>query len=124
MAIALASTDNAQPHAKIPQVTGVKKNGKNWHENKKPFRPGTRLTSYAKRTEKQKQEAEVKKMEKEMKAEKEEERQVRSICAALFRNDLLTISTEENPGHQGQACRKGGEGTLRADGCQDAPEAR
>ncbi|KAM0714890.1 hypothetical protein Q7P37_009355 [Cladosporium fusiforme] len=75
MAIALASTQDAAPHAKIPQVTGVKKNGKNWHENKKPFRPGTGHTSYAKRAEKQKQEAEIKKYEKEIKAEQEEERQ-------------------------------------------------
>lgn len=62
--------------AKIPQVTGQKKNGKNWHENKAAFRPLAGQTSYAKRAAKQKQEAEVKKMEKEMKDEKEQERQV------------------------------------------------
>lgn len=90
MAIVLASTQDAQPHAKIPQVTGVKKNGKNWHENKKPFRPGTGHTSYAKRAEKQKQEAEVKKYEKEMKAEQEDERQVCSDCTMLLENVIWT----------------------------------
>lgn len=76
MAIVHASTPAAPLSAKIPQVTGQKKNGKNWHENKAAFRPGTGHTSYAKRTEKTKQEAEVKKLEKEMKDEKEQERQV------------------------------------------------
>jgi hypothetical protein len=77
MAVQVASTPAAPLSAKTAQVTGQKKNGKNWHENKAPFRPKAGLTSYAKRAEKQKQEAEVKKMEKEMKEEKEQERQVR-----------------------------------------------
>jgi hypothetical protein len=80
MAIVHASTPAAPLSAKIPQVTGQKKNGKNWHENKAAFRPLAGQTSYAKRAEKQKQENEVKKMEKEMKEEKEQERQV---CSAL-----------------------------------------
>jgi hypothetical protein len=79
MAIQVASTPAAPLSAKTAQVTGQKKNGKNWHENKAPFRPSSGLTSYAKRAEKQKQEAEVKKMEKEMKEEKEQERHVRLI---------------------------------------------
>jgi hypothetical protein len=77
MAIQVASTPAAPLSAKTAQVTGQKKNGKNWHENKAPFRKNAGLTTYAKRAEKQKQEAEVKKMEKEMKEEKEQERQVR-----------------------------------------------
>ena len=76
MAVVPASTPAAPVSAKIPQVTGQKKNGKNWHENKAAFRPLAGQTSYAKRAAKQKQEAEVKKMEKEMKDEKEQERQV------------------------------------------------
>ena len=87
MAIQVASTPAAPLSAKTAQVTGQKKNGKNWHENKAPFRPQAGLTSYAKRAEKQKQEAEVKKMEKEMKEEKEQERQVRGymdMCADRF----------------------------------------
>jgi rRNA-processing protein CGR1 len=97
MAIAHASTPAAPLSAKIPQVTGQKKNGKNWHENKAAFRPGTGHTSYAKRTEKQKQEAEVKKMEKEMKDEKEQERQVcsnhstehKTVSCAYVHGDFL-----------------------------------
>lgn len=101
MAIQVASTPAAPLSTKTAQVTGVKKNGKNWHENKAPFRPGTGHTSYAKRAEKQKQEAEVKKMEKEMKDEKEQERQVCAACAqSLFcANYFLTLFlAEENPG--------------------------
>jgi len=83
MAIVHASTPAAPLSAKIPQVTGQKKNGKNWHENKAAFRPLAGQTSYAKRAEKQKQENEVKKMEKEMKEEKEQERQVCSRFANM-----------------------------------------
>jgi hypothetical protein len=84
MAIQVASTPAAPLSAKTAQVTGQKKNGKNWHENKAAFRPNSGLTSYAKRAEKQKQEAEVKKMEKEMKEEKEQERQVRPIIIWVY----------------------------------------
>jgi hypothetical protein len=85
MAIAHASTPAAPLSAKIP------------HENKAAFRPGTGHTSYAKRTEKQKQEAEVKKMEKEMKDEKEQERQVcsnhstehKTVSCAYVHGDFL-----------------------------------
>ena len=63
--------------AKIPQVTGLRKNGKQWHQPRKAFRPTAGQTSYAKRVAKEAQEAETKKVESEMKAEKEEERQVR-----------------------------------------------
>ncbi|KAI7475452.1 hypothetical protein KC351_g10070 [Hortaea werneckii] len=77
MPIALASTPMAAPNAKASQVTGMRKNGKQWHENKKPFRPTSGKTSYAKRAAKEAQEAETKKMEREMKAEREEERQRR-----------------------------------------------
>lgn len=75
MPTVLASTPAAAPNAKVAQVTGVRKNGKQWHDTKKPFRPNAGQTSYAKRAAKQAQEAEVKKLEKEMQAEREEERQ-------------------------------------------------
>ncbi|KAK5174396.1 rRNA-processing protein cgr1 [Saxophila tyrrhenica] len=77
MPTALASTPAAAPNAKIPQVTGLRKNGKQWHQSRKAFRPTAGQSSYAKRVEKQAQEAEVKKLEDEMKAEKEDERQRR-----------------------------------------------
>lgn len=51
--------------------------GKNWHDDKKPFRPNAGLTSYAKRAELRKQHEAVKEHEKELKEEKEAERQVR-----------------------------------------------
>ena len=77
MPTALASTPVGGDSAKISQTTGLRKNGKHWHENRKAFRPTSGQTSYAKRVQKQAQEAEVKKVEVEMKAEKEEERQRR-----------------------------------------------
>ncbi|KAK4560895.1 rRNA-processing protein cgr1 [Recurvomyces mirabilis] len=77
MATAIASTPAAAPIAKATQVTGVRKNGKDWHAPRKAFRPTAGQTSYAKRAEKEAQTAEVKKLEREMKAEKEEERQRR-----------------------------------------------
>jgi hypothetical protein len=133
MAIVHASTPAAPLSAKIPQVTGQKKNGKNWHENKAAFRPGTGHTSYAKRTEKQKQEAEVKKMEKEMKDEKEQERQVRLEHSTTLSFEyaledffyfkvhankwlIIRLLTEESPSDQRQARRKGGERQVCAAG--------
>lgn len=54
----------------------VRKNGKNWHEPRKAFRPTAGQTSYAKRAARQAETAEVKRVEKDMKDEKEAERQV------------------------------------------------
>lgn len=56
--------------------SGLRKNGKNFNSAapRKAFRPTAGQTSYAKRVLKQTQEAEVKKLESEMKAEKEAER--------------------------------------------------
>ena len=51
--------------------------GKQWHEVRKAFRPTAGQTSYAKRAEKQKEFAITKAHEKDMKDEKEAERQVR-----------------------------------------------
>jgi len=56
-------------------VKGMRKNGKNWRENKKPFRPTAGLTSYEKRLKQRKTMAAIKEREKEMKEEKEAERQ-------------------------------------------------
>jgi hypothetical protein len=126
MAIQVASTPAAPLSAKTAQVTGQKKNGKNWHENKAPFRKNAGLTTYAKRAEKQKQEAEVKKMEKEMKEEKEQERQVRLdslwICSVSHSSNMFLA--EKSPSYQRQARRQGRKGTLRAFGRQDARKAR
>jgi rRNA-processing protein CGR1 len=55
---------------------GLRKNGKQWHTPKKAFRPVSGQTSYAKRAARTTQIKEIKETEKEMKAAKEEERQV------------------------------------------------
>ncbi|KAJ5915269.1 hypothetical protein N7454_011023 [Penicillium verhagenii] len=49
--------------------------GKNWHDNKRAFRPTAGLTSYTKRQELRKHQDAVKEREREMKQEKEAERQ-------------------------------------------------
>lgn len=60
----------------MSQVAGIRKNGKAWHHPSKAFRPTGGQTSYAKRVVKQAQEAETKKVEKEIKAERVAEREV------------------------------------------------
>jgi hypothetical protein len=51
--------------------------GKQWHDNKTAFRPRANQTSWDKRTVERKALAAVKAKEKELKEEKETERQVR-----------------------------------------------
>ncbi len=51
--------------------------GKQWHAPKKAFRPGSGLTSYEKRARDRISTAATKAKEKEMKDEKEAQRQVR-----------------------------------------------
>ena len=70
------STETATPSLKPSSAGGMRKNGKQWHVTKKAFRPAAGQTSYAKRVAREAQAAEVKKIGKEMKGEKEEERQV------------------------------------------------
>jgi len=67
----------ATPSAPTPQPHGLRKNGKQWHTPRKAFRPTARQTPYARRVAQKAVEAETKKLETEMKAEKEEERQRR-----------------------------------------------
>jgi rRNA-processing protein CGR1 len=76
--MATTSTDapKVAPETKTMSVAGIRKNGKQWHEPKKAFRRTAGQTSYAKRVARESQTAEVKQIEKEMKQEKEEERQV------------------------------------------------
>ncbi|GAB7347994.1 hypothetical protein MBLNU459_g5492t1 [Dothideomycetes sp. NU459] len=71
------AADSAAVAAQAPQVGGMKKNGKQWHETRKAFRPTAGLTSYAKRAALDKDMAVTKAKEKEMKEEKEAERQRR-----------------------------------------------
>ncbi|KAI9751244.1 MAG: hypothetical protein M1815_001296 [Lichina confinis] len=51
--------------------------GKQWHERKTAFRPSAGLSSWSKRLEARKAEKAMKTKEREMKAEKEDERQRR-----------------------------------------------
>lgn len=80
--VEMATTSTAPPKAtpvtetKASSVVGIRKNGKQWHEPKKAFRRTGGQTSYAKRVARESQAAEVKQIEKEMKQEKEDERQV------------------------------------------------
>lgn len=66
--------DSCEPTAD-PRTTG-----KQWHAPKKAFRPGSGLTSYEKRAKERVAMAALKAKEKEMKDEKEAERQV---CATI-----------------------------------------
>ncbi|KAL7798054.1 hypothetical protein V8C37DRAFT_399381 [Trichoderma ceciliae] len=56
---------------------GMRKNGKQWHAQKKAFRPTAGLSSYAQRTKERAAMTQMKAKEKEMKEEKEEGRQRR-----------------------------------------------
>jgi hypothetical protein len=55
--------------------------GKQWHEQKKPFRPTSGLSSYAQRLEKRKATDSMKAKEREMKEETEATRQVNSFTS-------------------------------------------
>ncbi|KJZ76723.1 rRNA-processing protein cgrA [Hirsutella minnesotensis 3608] len=63
--------------AKPSKPLGMRKNGKQWHEPKKAFRPTAGLSSYEKRVKERAAMEQMKAKEKEMKAEKEEMRQQR-----------------------------------------------
>jgi rRNA-processing protein CGR1 len=66
--------------SKIPFITKLTLPGKQWHGKRGAFRPTAGLTSYAKRMEDKKAKGSMKAKEKEMKDEKEAERQVRISC--------------------------------------------
>ncbi|CRG89900.1 hypothetical protein PISL3812_06939 [Talaromyces islandicus] len=57
-----------------PKPVGMRQNGKNWHANKKAFRPTAGLKSYAKRQEDRVNLANIKERERELKEEKQAER--------------------------------------------------
>jgi rRNA-processing protein CGR1 len=88
----MASIESAPASAPSVDVTsnvpGIRKDGKQWTEQKKAFRPVSGQTTFAKRMIKQSQAAEVKKIEKEMKAEKEEERQVSTFGLCLSQCEI------------------------------------
>ncbi|KXL47174.1 hypothetical protein M433DRAFT_151917 [Acidomyces richmondensis BFW] len=73
---------SAAQGGQITQVAGRRKNGKQWHQSRSAFRPSATSTqmktsgdkAYEKRAAKEAEMAEIKKLEQEMKAEKEEAR--------------------------------------------------
>lgn len=107
---------NSQPQLTLPF------SGKQWHEPKTAFRPKVGNASYAKRVEQEKAVAAIKAKEKEMKDEKEAERQVRLPRAFEGPVTLTLHVSEVDTGRQRQARSKGGEGAVREDGREDAPQ--
>ncbi|KAF1840048.1 uncharacterized protein K460DRAFT_372027 [Cucurbitaria berberidis CBS 394.84] len=61
----------------VSAIKGMKKNGKQWHDNKTAFRPRSNQTTYEKRAAADRALAAVKAKEKEMKAEKAADKQLR-----------------------------------------------
>jgi len=70
------------------------------------------LTSYAQRAERQKELAIVKAQEKEMKEEKEAQRQVRKTIMGRSKVQLADYVVATHPDDQRQKGSKGGKGTL------------
>lgn len=68
-------------HPDRPKLTSSK--GKQWHETKKAFRPTAGLSSYEKRQKERTARLQMKAKEKELKDEKEAERQVRIVRQSL-----------------------------------------
>ncbi|KAL4748786.1 hypothetical protein BDW72DRAFT_179506 [Aspergillus terricola var. indicus] len=66
---------SATPAPSSYAAKSIRKNGKNWHDDKKPFRPNGGLTSYTKRAAARKQQEAVKEHEKELREDREAERQ-------------------------------------------------
>ncbi|KHN96329.1 Cgr1 [Metarhizium album ARSEF 1941] len=67
-------SDNEAPSlvpAGPTKTLGMRKNGKQWHEQKKAFRPTKGLTTFEKRAKERAVMAQMKEKEKEMKEEKE-----------------------------------------------------
>ncbi|ROT36755.1 hypothetical protein SODALDRAFT_325347 [Sodiomyces alkalinus F11] len=77
----MSVTEEATP-SQAPAATktplGMRKNGKQWHEPKKAFRPKAGLTSYEQRAKEREAMAAAKAKEKQMKDEKEALRQQRT----------------------------------------------
>jgi len=68
----VSTADNA--NTSTPALSGLRKNGKNWHAQKTAFRPTAGQTTYQKRMEQEQVKKATKAREQEMKDEKEQER--------------------------------------------------
>ncbi|KXT16322.1 hypothetical protein AC579_3746, partial [Pseudocercospora musae] len=69
------ATNKSISSMSVAHVSGMRVNGKQWHQPRNAFRPAAGQTSYAKRVARESKAAEIKKVENEMKTAKEEERQ-------------------------------------------------
>ena len=108
------------------QIQLTRYQGKQWHAPRSAFRLTSGQTSYSKRVEAQKSLAVTKAREREMKDEKEAERQV---CHLLRTTKGLQFGQrrweadrwpEAHTSHSGQTSGEGGKGALREDGGEDA----
>ncbi|KAG5996787.1 hypothetical protein E4U52_005803 [Claviceps spartinae] len=68
---------------KTPKPLGMRKNGKQWHEPKKAFRPTKGLTTYEKRTKERAAMLQMKAKEKELKDDKEQARKASFLLFLL-----------------------------------------
>ncbi|KPI36213.1 rRNA-processing protein cgrA [Cyphellophora attinorum] len=72
--ISEAAPAPAPPSDTASKQAGLRKNGKQWHTTKKPFRPTAGMTAYAQRKTRDQEKAATKALEQEMRDEKEAER--------------------------------------------------
>ncbi|OTB18329.1 hypothetical protein K445DRAFT_315135 [Daldinia sp. EC12] len=100
------STTISEPEKK-QELQGLRKNGKQWHPPKKAFRPGSGLTSYEQRTKLRAATAATKAREKEMKEEKEAERQVKKNAQEASRTFEEEGKAQQAPQFMSQQISRG-----------------
>ncbi|PHH60406.1 hypothetical protein CDD81_1684 [Ophiocordyceps australis] len=74
----MSSADDGTAQTKPVKPLGMRKNGKQWHEPKKPFRPTAGLTTFEKRIKERVATAQLKVKVQEMRAEREEQKKQRT----------------------------------------------
>ncbi|PHH77866.1 hypothetical protein CDD82_3310 [Ophiocordyceps australis] len=74
----MSSADDGSAHPKPAKPLGMRKNGKQWHEPKKPFRPTAGLTTFEKRLKERVATEQLRAKVQEMRAEREEQRKQRT----------------------------------------------
>lgn len=77
MATPTTAAEVTSTHPSAAAGLGMRKNGKNWHPQKRAFRPTSGQTTFSKRIEQDKAKKATQALEQEMKDEKEQERQRR-----------------------------------------------
>lgn len=83
------------------QAANFISSGKQWHAPKKAFRPAAGLTSYAQRSKERLARVTMKAKEKELKDEKEAQRQVRALSTPKLDIRLLRVRVRStDPGRR------------------------